>query len=252
VTSALSGGGQSGGTIVVPSGTAVSDQATLSGPNASSATGTVSYVVLGSGFSPFRGFLPFGDDGWDNWFLSPVADAGQMTVTGGTVPPSNAVIFGTGVYFWVASYSGDAVNAPSSSTTGIATEIMEAPPCPVDLGWFSILCLAQFEGGSSGATGTGTSLTGNSGTGTFGTGNSGSGFGNDFGRGGFGHGGRGDGGGYGRGGGGYGGGGYGGGGYGGGGYGGGGYGGGGYGGGGGFGYGGRGDRGYGGAFWGYR
>ena len=45
VATSLSGGGQSGTSIPVPAGTAVTDTATLSGTNASTATGTVTYDV---------------------------------------------------------------------------------------------------------------------------------------------------------------------------------------------------------------
>ena len=41
----LSGGGQSGATITVPEKTAVTDSATLTGENAATATGKVSYKV---------------------------------------------------------------------------------------------------------------------------------------------------------------------------------------------------------------
>jgi len=172
LTSTLTGGGQSGGTIVVPSGTAVSDQATLSGANAASATGTVTYTALGSVTSPFFGFQPFGDAAWDNWFLEPVSDAGTVTVTGGAVPPSNAIVLGAGVYFWVARYSGDSLNAPSSATTGIATEIVEAPTiCPIDLGWLSVRGFAGREGPAG--IGRATTGSGNAGSEDTGVGNSG-------------------------------------------------------------------------------
>ena len=45
MTTSLSGGGQSGTSISVPTGTAVTDTAALSGTNASSATGSVTYNV---------------------------------------------------------------------------------------------------------------------------------------------------------------------------------------------------------------
>ena len=44
-TTSLSGGGQSGSSISVPEGTAVTDTATLTGPNSATATGTVTYNV---------------------------------------------------------------------------------------------------------------------------------------------------------------------------------------------------------------
>ncbi len=45
LSTSLSGGGQSGTSISVPTGTAVTDTATLSGTNAATATGTVTYNV---------------------------------------------------------------------------------------------------------------------------------------------------------------------------------------------------------------
>ena len=45
MSTSLSGGGQSGTSISVPTGTAVTDTATLSGTNAATATGTVTYNV---------------------------------------------------------------------------------------------------------------------------------------------------------------------------------------------------------------
>jgi len=109
----------------------------------------VSYAVYGLGFSPFWGFMPFSNSSWNNWFFTPVADAGTVTVTGGSVPPSNAITLGTGLYLWQASYSGDSANAPSSSQSGFATEIMLAPPCPTGFGWFSVRCFAGGSGGST-------------------------------------------------------------------------------------------------------
>ncbi|HUA95639.1 MAG TPA: hypothetical protein VMB82_08935, partial [Acidimicrobiales bacterium] len=147
ITSTLSGGGQTGGTIVVNSGTAVTDQATLSGSNAATAGGTVTYTVYELTSSPFSGFMPFSSGSWNDWTLTPVSDAGQVTVTAGSVPPSEAITLGTGLYFWQASYSGDANNAPSSSESGIATEVMLAPPCPSGLEWLSVLCFGKTEGG---------------------------------------------------------------------------------------------------------
>src|SRR5580658_4261808 len=46
LSTSLTGDGQSASSISVPAGTAVTDSATLSGANASSATGTVTYDVF--------------------------------------------------------------------------------------------------------------------------------------------------------------------------------------------------------------
>jgi hypothetical protein len=102
VTTTLSGGGQSGSNITVPSGTAVTDQATLAGANAAHATGTVTYTVYS-----------------DSTCTTVFASAGTKPVASGTVPPSDPVTFtAAGSYYWIASYSGDAANNPSSSACG--------------------------------------------------------------------------------------------------------------------------------------
>jgi hypothetical protein len=153
ITSSLSGGGQQGGTVVVPWGTAVSDQATLSGPNAFNAGGTVDYLVYSLTFSFFH-LAPFADSSWGGWWWEPIADGGQVTVSSGSVPASNAVTFGSGVYFWQALYSGDSLNDPSAPTDGVATEIMlPPPPCPMGLSWMTIRCLMGQEGNGFGGWG---------------------------------------------------------------------------------------------------
>jgi hypothetical protein len=105
-STSLSGGGQSGGTISVSPGTAVTDQATISGTNASSASGTVTYSV----FSDAECTVSAGS-------------GGTKTVTGGAVGPSDPVSLTTpGTYYWQATYSGDTTNQGSSSTCGSEVE----------------------------------------------------------------------------------------------------------------------------------
>ncbi|HTZ09228.1 MAG TPA: hypothetical protein VMB72_09150 [Acidimicrobiales bacterium] len=147
LSSTLSGDGQSDGTIVVDSGTPVTDQATLSGTDVAHAGGTVTYTVLGLWSPPFWG--PFGDSSWNNWFIVPVASGGRVKVTDGSVPASSAVTLGQGLYFWLASYSGDATNAPSSWLAGWATEDVLPPPCPTGFGWLSVACFARWQGGGA-------------------------------------------------------------------------------------------------------
>ena len=90
----------------------------MSGGNASSATGTVSYKV-------------FSDPNCATLF----ADAGTKTVTNGQVPNSDPVMFNLlGTYYWAASYSGDALNNPSSSGCGeeiLAVSNQTPTPTPV-------------------------------------------------------------------------------------------------------------------------
>jgi uncharacterized repeat protein (TIGR01451 family) len=107
LTTSLSGGAQSGAQITVPPGTAVTDSATLSGSNASSATGTVTYTV-------------YSDSGCG----TAVANGGTKTiVTPGSMPNSDPVTLNTpGQYYWRATYSGDTANATSTSTCGAEIE----------------------------------------------------------------------------------------------------------------------------------
>jgi hypothetical protein len=108
LSTTLSGGGQSGTTISVPAGTVVTDTATASGEEASSATGSVSYNV------------------YSDPACSTLASAGspEAISTPGTLPPSQAVTLTTpGTYYWQASYSGDASNAGSVSTCGTGGEV---------------------------------------------------------------------------------------------------------------------------------
>jgi hypothetical protein len=127
LTSTLSGGGQLGGTILVPWATPVSEQETLSGANASRAGGTVTYAVFSLQFSFFQLF-PLGPMSLSNWIWVPIGFAGIVPVTSGSVPASEPVSLPAGVYLWQALYSGDANNQSSSSTAGLATEIVSQPP----------------------------------------------------------------------------------------------------------------------------
>jgi hypothetical protein len=110
----LSGGGKSGGSITVSEGTAVTDQATLGGTNAGSATGTVNYKVYS-----------------DNECKVEVADAGTVTVSGGSVPASNPESLAQGTYYWQATYSGDgSLNEGSQSECKSEVETVGPPPPP--------------------------------------------------------------------------------------------------------------------------
>ena len=114
-STSLSGGGQSGANITVPKGTSVSDQATLSGTNIASATGSVTYRVFS-----------------DSSCTTQIASSTEP-VSGGAVPASEGVtLTAPGSYFWTANYSGDETNKPSSSECGaeVATVEEEGPPPP--------------------------------------------------------------------------------------------------------------------------
>ncbi len=127
LTSSLSGGGESGGTIVVPWATPVSDQETLGGANSVGAGGTVTYSLYSLQFSFFQVF-PLGPLSFDNWVWEPLGFAGLVNVTSGSVPASEPLSLPAGVYLWQALYSGDARNQPSTSTDGLGTEIVDQPP----------------------------------------------------------------------------------------------------------------------------
>jgi hypothetical protein len=113
ISTSLSGAGKAGATITVAEGTAVSDSATLSGENASSATGKVSYKVYS-----------------DKECKTLVASAGEVSVAGELVPASSALALAPGTYYWQASYGGDANNGSSNSKCGSEVETVEAPPKP--------------------------------------------------------------------------------------------------------------------------
>jgi hypothetical protein len=100
------GGGQSGASLSVSAGTPVMDSATISGTKAASAGGTLTYRVFS-----------------DHACTASAGSGGTVSVTAGRVPASSAVTLSTpGTYYWQASYSGDANNAPSKSNCGAETE----------------------------------------------------------------------------------------------------------------------------------
>jgi hypothetical protein len=141
VTNSLTGDGESGQSISVPQGTTVSDQATLMGANVAQAGGTVSYGVYSLSVfgSPFFSGVSSGT-GSLGWQL--VATEGTVTVSNGSVPASASVTQGPGIYFWQATYSGDALNNASQSTQGASAEtVIGSPTCPVGFVFESILCI---------------------------------------------------------------------------------------------------------------
>lgn len=103
----LSSGTNSGTSITVPAGMAVTDTATLSGQNADIATGSVTYTV----YSDPACSVPVND-----------ASSTETITTAGMLPPSTGVMLPGGTYYWQASYSGDASNDPSTSDCGQAVE----------------------------------------------------------------------------------------------------------------------------------
>ena len=110
LTTTLSGGEAEGAEISVEEGTAVSDQATLSGAEASTASGTVRYTV-------YR----------DSSCTEPAAPAGVSYVEEGVAEPSSEVTLPPGTYYWQAEYWGDGVNAESVDECGAEVEHVTAP-----------------------------------------------------------------------------------------------------------------------------
>ncbi len=98
----LSGGGESGSDITVPSGTPVTDTAQLSGANADTATGTNKYSFYS-----------------DSGCTTLAADGGTKTLgSNGTVPASDPVNLGPGTYYAQSVYSGDAQHNAATSGCG--------------------------------------------------------------------------------------------------------------------------------------
>jgi len=107
-------------TSVLP-GSSVSDSATLSNET-SNAGGSVTYTSY-----------------TNNTCTVGATSAGTVGVSNGTVPNSNSLVFNTpGTYYWQAVYSGDANNAPATSTCGnevltVVTPTLNSPTISTNL-----------------------------------------------------------------------------------------------------------------------
>lgn len=104
----LSSSDQSGQSITVLTNTAVTDTATLTGANAASATGTVTYNV------------------YSDSHCSSLVNAGtaEPIVTPGKLPPSSALSLPTaGTYYWQAVYSGDGHNVVSDEPMRVGNRV---------------------------------------------------------------------------------------------------------------------------------
>ena len=87
----------------------MTDAATLSGPNASIATGKVAYKLYS-----------------DNECRNLVTEAGEVSVSGAAVPASHSETLSPGTYYWQATYSGDSHNGGSQSVCGSEVETVES------------------------------------------------------------------------------------------------------------------------------
>jgi hypothetical protein len=105
-------------TTSIQTGTSVHDSAVLTGETAN-AGGTVTYKV-------------YTNNSCTNLFVN----AGVKTVTNGTVPDSDNVLFSAaGTYYWQAVYSGDAQNNAASSTcTSEALTVAQSGTTPPPAG----------------------------------------------------------------------------------------------------------------------
>ncbi len=102
LTTKLSGESKEGEEITVLEGSKVKDKAKLGGTNASKATGKVKYEA-------------YTDSKCEKLYK----EAGEVTVSGESVPASNELELEAGkTYYWQASYSGDSKNDASTSTCG--------------------------------------------------------------------------------------------------------------------------------------
>jgi hypothetical protein len=100
-TTVQSGSGINSANLAVPQGTSVSDKALIAGAQAKLATGTVTYALYS-----------------DSKCTKIVGAPSAAAVIGGVAGASAAVRPKVGTYYWVASYSGDALNGPSASKCG--------------------------------------------------------------------------------------------------------------------------------------
>jgi predicted nucleic acid-binding Zn ribbon protein len=109
VSTSLSGEEQSNNEISVVEGTGITDDATLNGPNASKAGGTVTYKVYS-----------------EDECKTLTAEAGKVTVTSGSVPKSTEEKLKAGTYYWQATYSGDTNDAGETTACGDEIAVVNA------------------------------------------------------------------------------------------------------------------------------
>ncbi len=117
LTTSLTGESEEGEEIEVLENAGIKDHATLSGTNAAKAGGTVKYKVYS-----------------EKECKTLVAEAGEVTVTDGSVPASNEEKLKAGTYYWQASYSGDSKNKASTSACGSEIAVVHTYPASESLG----------------------------------------------------------------------------------------------------------------------
>jgi hypothetical protein len=104
LTSTLSSSSASGPAITVTEGPWVRDTATLSGANAASAHGKVTYTLFS-----------------DSACTQEIGGRGHSGVQYGSIEPSHGARLPAGTYYWQASYSGDPRDLPSVSACATET-----------------------------------------------------------------------------------------------------------------------------------
>jgi len=130
LTTSQTSGSTTGASISIPAGTiGESDRATISGANASTASGTVDFALYDN--SSCSGSPTF-------------AGAAEAVDGTATIADDSSPGLAQGTYYWRASYAGNATNFPSASTCG--SEVLTVTP-------------AATSGGSGTSTGTTVTLT---------------------------------------------------------------------------------------------
>ena len=113
ITTSQTAGPASGPSITVPAGTiGETDRATVTGANATSATGTMTFGLFSKSSCAAS---------------SQVFNGGTSAVTGGVAfSPGVAKVLAPGTYYWQALYSGNATNVPAASACG--SEVLTIVP----------------------------------------------------------------------------------------------------------------------------
>ncbi|HUN79280.1 MAG TPA: hypothetical protein VMU32_10185, partial [Solirubrobacteraceae bacterium] len=114
LTTTQTSGSTSGADIAIPAGTVgESDKAMFSGPNATSATGSVEYILYSS---PTCSGAPV--------YTSPAGTPVTGGVAGSSGPVTAALAPGT--YYWTVAYTGDSIHQPATSACG--SEVLTVTP----------------------------------------------------------------------------------------------------------------------------
>ncbi len=107
---------ENGDALVAPSPVSIRDQATIKGPNAAEATGTVEYVV-------------YSDPNCRN-LVERLGTKQVKSGIAGASDPSSGELQSNLTYYWLVRYSGDGHNSPNTSACGSETMTFGTPPSP--------------------------------------------------------------------------------------------------------------------------